>query len=393
MAQNTNHRYSIVAIILHWVMAILLIFMIWLGWNMDDHEARFQLHKSIGITLLVLTVARILWRVMNPPPPLPDMPARDSKASHLVHMGFYALMLGLPLGGWILVSSSKFHVPTVLFGTISWPHLPFMGPFRTELGHLIVETLHSKGAWLLILLLALHVAGAVKHEISNEDGGVLLRMIPGIFGQTEGVSTQSLGALIAFGGALALFCAIAAIPLLSSGDKSVRPQSTTQTTGNWIVDYPASDIRFSGIHDGDTFTGNFANWTADIQFETSNLPAARANITIASNAAATGKKLYDDTLVGAEWFDTKAHPQITVTVDSITQTDTNYAATAHIELKGQQVAVPFTFDLTIDGDVAQLSGTSTLSRSALDLGQVSDPGADWVSDAVTVDVTLSALRK
>ena len=65
-------RYTIVAITLHWVMAGLLLFMIWLGWNMDENEVRFQLHKSIGILILFLTLVRVIWRAMNPPPPLPS---------------------------------------------------------------------------------------------------------------------------------------------------------------------------------------------------------------------------------------------------------------------------------------------------------------------------------
>ncbi|HBQ49735.1 MAG TPA: nickel-dependent hydrogenase, b-type cytochrome subunit/YceI-like family protein, partial [Hyphomonas atlantica] len=187
--KKVSARYTTVAIILHWVMAALILFMIWLGWNMDGNEARYQLHKSIGITLLFLTVTRILWRAANPPPPLPEeMPAHEKLASHLVHIAFYGLMLILPLAGWVLVSTSKFKVPTVLFGSISWPHLPAPDFLRGEIAHTIIETIHSKGAWLLIILLVLHVAGAVKHEIGGEDG-VLKKMLPGLFGKPAAPKT------------------------------------------------------------------------------------------------------------------------------------------------------------------------------------------------------------
>lgn len=392
MARKRTFRYTAVAIALHWAMAILLLFMIWLGWNMDDNESRFQLHKSIGITLLILTVARIVWRWLNPPPPSPAMAKLESRASHLVHMGFYALMLGLPLAGWVLVSSSKFHVPTVLFGAVSWPHLPFMAPFKTELGHTLVETLHSKGAWLLIALLALHIAGAIKHELSGEDG-VLGRMLPGIFGQSGGPSKPSRGFFAAFGGALGLFVAIAGIPVLSSMDRGQVEDTQTETLGNWVVDYDASEIRFSGIHDGDAFTGTFENWTADITFDPDTLSSANAVITLASGKASTGKKLYDDSLIAAEWFDASAYPKIEVLVDGITATETGYTGDAHITLKSIELTVPFEFQLTITGDTAIMSGSSQLSRSRLDLGQVSDPDADWVADTVEVAVSLSAARK
>ena len=164
MSATNTSRYTAVAIALHWAIAILILFMIWLGWNMEDNETRYQLHKSIGISILILSVARVAWRLMNPPPALPaDMKPIEAKASHWVHMGLYILMIAMPLLGWALVSTSKFQVPTVLFGTVSWPNLPFLGGLRgNEIVHVVLETLHSKGAWVIIGLLVLHVAGAIK---------------------------------------------------------------------------------------------------------------------------------------------------------------------------------------------------------------------------------------
>ncbi len=82
---------------------------------------------------------------MNPPPPLPDdMKPWEKRLSHGVHMGFYVLMIALPLLGWLLVSTSKFQVSTVLFGTVSWPHLPFTEGLRGGVVHEVAEFLHSK---------------------------------------------------------------------------------------------------------------------------------------------------------------------------------------------------------------------------------------------------------
>ena len=185
MHAPSSNRYTAVAILLHWAIAGLILFMIWLGWNMDDNEARFQLHKSIGIAILFLSVARVMWRWLNPPPPLPDdMTPWEKRLSHGVHVAFYALMIGLPLLGWLLVSTSSFQVSTVLFGTVSWPHLPFTEGLRGGMVHDVTEFLHSKGAWVLIVLLGLHVAGAIKHEVAAEEG-VFKRMIPGLFGRAH----------------------------------------------------------------------------------------------------------------------------------------------------------------------------------------------------------------
>ena len=156
-APAASSRYTAVAVALHWVIALAIISLVPMGWYMGDlpdgapgQEMLYQLHKSIGVTVLILTIARIGWRIANPPPPLPaDMAPLEKTASHLVHMVFYALMLLMPLSGWVYVSSSyEFQVPTVLFGLISWPHLPFMDALKNETGHGAAEFIHSKLAWV-----------------------------------------------------------------------------------------------------------------------------------------------------------------------------------------------------------------------------------------------------
>ena len=109
-----NHRYSAVAIGLHWAIAAGIIGMIALGWYMGDlpPEAAnkielYQLHKSIGITLLVLSIARLIWRLMNRPPEEPPMPLWQARGAAIVHVLFYVVMIGLPLTGWMLVSASE----------------------------------------------------------------------------------------------------------------------------------------------------------------------------------------------------------------------------------------------------------------------------------------------
>ncbi|KCZ51516.1 cytochrome b/b6 domain-containing protein [Hyphomonas pacifica] len=395
--QAESSRYTIVAIILHWVMAALLLFMIWLGWNMDDNEVRFQLHKSIGITILFLTAVRILWRWRNPPPPLPDdMPPREKLASHLVHMAFYWLMVILPLAGWLLVSTSKFKVPTVLYGTISWPHLPVPGFLHSDIAHVIIENIHSKGAWVLIVLLGLHVAGAVKHEIGAEKG-VVKRMVPGLLGKTDGPWRPARGYPVAFGSAIILFGAIAAIPLMGSGGSTAQSsEPTLAETGiqsNWDVNYDTSEIRFTGIYDKKEFTGTFDDWTADVAFYPDDLANSDVRVTVRTASADAGKKLYNDSLKGAEWFDTNAHPDANIHLTNFRETADGYVADAEISIKSITQTVPLNFTLQIDGDTATLDGSAVLNRKALDLGQSSDPSGSWVGQDITVTVTGTATRK
>jgi cytochrome b561 len=173
-------RYSLVSIVLHWSIAVLIVWNILLGWNMGDlpPEQRFgayQTHKSIGLTVLTLSLLRLGWRLANPAPPLPShMKGWERLFARGTHVLFYVLMIGVPLGGWALVSSSPLNLPTSFWGLFDWPHLPL--PKSKALSDQI-ESAHGLGAWIIVITLGLHVAGALKHQFLDRDT-VLWRMLP-----------------------------------------------------------------------------------------------------------------------------------------------------------------------------------------------------------------------
>lgn len=396
-----SSRYSAVAIALHWAIALAIVGMIFLGWNMDGDESLYQLHKSIGITILILTIARIVWRLMNPPPPLPaEMKPIEKTASHLVHLGFYGLMLAMPLTGWLLVSTSyKFDVPTVLYGLVSWPDLPGVGFLANEDGHEAVEFVHSKLAWVAIVLLGLHVAGAIKHEFDGGEG-VLKRMLPGLFGPKPAKpSPPPRGFLAAFGAAIGVFLLIAFVPPLFSGSGSAAPSTDGEAgqagtvEANWVVDHAESGIWFSGVHDGNEYEGSFSNWSADIQFDPDDLESSRSLVTIQMLSATANKKLYTDSLRSAEWFFADQYRTATAEISGFSRVDDDeYTADLTLTIKDQSVTVPFNFELDIDEDEARMKGEATVQRTPLDLGQQSDPSADWVGENVLIDVEVRASR-
>jgi cytochrome b561 len=399
---GNSERYTTVAITLHWVIAAAIIGMIAGGWYMGDlpdgapgQYFLYQTHKSIGITILLLTIARIIWRIMNPPPPAdPHMKPLEKTASHLVHLGFYGLMTALPLTGWLYSSVSiKLDVPTVLYGLVSWPDVPFVQGLKTETGSGIVNFIHSKLAWVTLGLLALHVAGAIKHEISAEEG-VLKRMIPGLFGKAAKPAAPSRGAIIAFGSALGVFALIAGGPVLASAASgNVAASTQADFTPNWTVDYDASTITFSGTHDGNEFSGTFGNWDAAIDFDPASPETSRAQVTVTTGSATASQKLYTDSLKSPEWFNIAAFPTAEVVISDIAGVGTNgYTSTATLTLKNISVATEFQFVVNIEGNTATMTGQTTYQRTPLDLGQASDPTADWVSEEITVDVTVVATR-
>jgi cytochrome b561 len=179
MAEPRN-RYSTVSLILHWLIAVLVVTQVLLIMAADATEGPaagrwIGLHKSVGLGILVLTLARIGWRVARPAIPLPEpMPPWQKLIARATHVLFYVVLIGLPLGGWAASSAASRDI--VWFGLFEWPLLPIGGGRETAAR---LMDMHELGAKALYVLIALHVAGALKHHFVDRDN-VLHRMIPWI---------------------------------------------------------------------------------------------------------------------------------------------------------------------------------------------------------------------
>lgn len=172
----------------HWLIAALIIFNICLGYYMNDLPRSdpdrlwfVQFHKSTGLSILVLSVLRLLWRVVNPFPDFPPtVPAWERFAARAGHYLFYFFIIAIPLAGWAMVSSSPLGLPTYWYGLFEWPHIPFLADMpreqKQQLVGLFRET-HNWLAFLAIFLIVLHVAAALKHQFWDKDT-VLSRMLP-----------------------------------------------------------------------------------------------------------------------------------------------------------------------------------------------------------------------
>lgn len=172
--------YTRTAIGLHWIIAITIIGLLVMGhlmqqeW-MPNRSSLYGLHKSFGILILVLTVFRIVWRLTHRPPALPDsVPNWQVLASRAVHIGFYVLLIAMPLLGWAMSSASTRAPQVEIFGLFPIPDLPVdQGPGASRQW----AQLHGIGAKLMIALLVLHIGAALKHHVVDRDG-VLARMWP-----------------------------------------------------------------------------------------------------------------------------------------------------------------------------------------------------------------------
>lgn len=172
-------RYTKVAMTLHWIIAILVIANIGIAELTEDlsREARgpyMDVHKAFGITVLVLTLARIAWRLGHKPPPMPaSMPAWQTATARITHFAFYLLLLALPLSGWLWMST--YPAPVSYFGLFEVPVLPVAG--QEALGETLHEG-HEVMGKAMLALVVLHILGAFKHLLVDKDG-VFGRMLPG----------------------------------------------------------------------------------------------------------------------------------------------------------------------------------------------------------------------
>lgn len=174
-AQTDAQRYSAVAIALHWAIAALIIFNIAFGFFMEGFKPPLKgivipLHISSGMTVLALTVVRIIWRLTHKPPAFTaGMKSWERTAAHLAHGLLYFIMVAMPLTGWAIISA---HPPRpgagpVIWGLFRMPPISAIAnidPATQPAAHDRFVEIHSIGGWLTLGLLVLHVAAALKHQ-------------------------------------------------------------------------------------------------------------------------------------------------------------------------------------------------------------------------------------
>ncbi|MCW2573961.1 MAG: hypothetical protein JWO88_4019, partial [Frankiales bacterium] len=380
-------RYSTLAIVLHWVIAAAIVLQVTLSYRMGGPYtptsfAVTQLHKSIGVTILLLSLARLGWRLAHPPAPLPTTMARwEAWLAKAVHVGFYVIMIGMPLTGWIMVSASRIQLPTLLYGTVPWPNLPLgdLAPAARKAWHGFGENGHGLLAYFIYVLLGLHVAGALKHQLFSRDEPILARMAPGA---VAGRWLEPRLAIIAAG-----FLAVVAFgvfirppsPGMAPPPVAVSPQGpgqepieaqgpaepATHDTSpvpnpaapapaaapvgpvKWSVE-PGSTLGFATAWSGQPISGRFDKWTADIVFSPDALDRSKVTVTIDLGSVKTGDAQRDATLPSDDWFGVAAHPQAVFTATKFEKTGVDrYVAHGTLQLKGVSKPQDLAFKLTI----------------------------------------------
>jgi cytochrome b561/polyisoprenoid-binding protein YceI len=444
-SQPAPDRYTSVAIALHWIIALGILFMIPLGFWMhraitnpalsQTTFAAFQLHKSIGLTILALSLVRLAWRLGHKPPPLnPEMPAWEKFAAHATHWLFYVLIIAMPLTGWLYVSTDwsapydrVFAIPTLWFGLVQIPDLPGFANASVETRRTAGEAAFNAHAFLAfgaLALIALHVAAALKHHFINKDE-TLANMVPPARGNMIVASLVGAFAACAFLAAgWAITSPITKRPaIVAAAETSAAPapeaaavasatpiaapsvvapkQAAAAPTGGppaaWKIDAAQSKISFAAASSGGNVTGSFGKWTADIKFSPDNLPASKAVVTIQTSTAVTSVPEFTAYLPDDTWFGFGKFPNATYTTSAIRSLGGDkYEADGTLTIKDKSAPLKLPFTLKMAGNVATMNGSASIERLAYDFGKGTAKSAAeeeyWLAPRITVTINVRATK-
>ena len=394
---NTTAQYGAVAKTFHWLTALGILAVIPLGIiandlpydtaeQLADKAWLFSLHKTIGVTLFFVALARILWALSQPKPaPLHPDRRTETLLAEIVHWLLYGSLVLVPLSGWI------HHAATEGFAPIWWPfgqNLPLV-PESLAVSEIAAGT-HIVFERVLILSLALHVAGAIKHAVIDKDD-TLARMLPGRrVGQAPVakrhrklmppvLAVTVWAAAIGTGNMLGVFHDGQAI--------AAEAPALQEVDSDWAVTEGSLGLTVRQM--GSDVSGSFADWTADISFDetVSSGVAGSVDVEIAIQSLALGSVTQQ--AMGPDYFASTQFPTARFNADILT-TENGHVAKGTLTLRGVEEPVSLPFDLTLDGDTARVQGTTVLDRRAFDIGAgMTDQGQLGFEVSVTVDLVAT----
>ena len=406
--------YNLYAVILHWLIAGLILFMIFLGWRLGDHDSmrlsRVNLHKSVGISILLLSLVRLGLRLAYKAPPEPPMPKWQLWAAKALHVGFYIVMIGMPLTGWLMVSTSAREIPFFLW---HWPHLPVPQNHAT---HEFFEGLHGLIAKLIIyVMVPLHVLAALKHQFVDKDE-VMQRMVPGLTPKPVmnwrwivPVGVVALAVGLGFGvyrgvpekgGEKQAAAPAASMQAPAAASETASPEASVASSSGsaaavpvWTVDKAASKIAFATTFSGEAINGAFSGYNAVIAFDPARLDASHVRVSIDLASVASGDGDRDSSLRSDSFFNVDAFPKAVFEASKFSKSDaTHFVAHGKLTLHGVTKPCDLAFTLTIRDKTAQVSGAADIDRTAFGVGTGDWAKTDAVPAKTHVAITLKARR-
>jgi len=391
--KSSANGWGSLAKFLHWAVVLLILAEGTLGLTMGKLPkgpgafAYFNLHKSIGITILALAVLRLIWRAFDPHPrAVPTMPAWQVSAAKAGHALLYGLLFLVPLSGWWFDSVEGLR-PMIWFGLFEVPHLVAPDPGLRHFAHEVHEYLF----WTLIVVAAGHALAALVHHFLDKDA-TLTRMLP-----EQG--RAPLGIALAL-----LIAALVVVPPVtkSMNPRGPRPDQTGQSPDAppvasastptpapatqaraWAVDAASSTLGFKGSYQGDAFNGQFKSFAATIAYDANDLAHSKFDVDIDLASADTSNESRDDTLKGDDFFATSKFPKAHFVTESFEKAaDGSVSARGQLTIRDKTAPVVLKVQFAQDGDKATLDVDTVLERADYGLGA----GNDWADIGADVPV-------
>ncbi len=410
MADTTQNtavalRYSSVAIVLHWAIAAAILFQlaggIWMvdfaGENCALRFFMYQIHKTVGLMILALSLARLCWRLgHHAPAPQSNWTPFEHAASQAVHVAFYVVMIAAPLSGWAMASASPTNIPTFLFlqQWLPFAHLPgFAGldPVDRESVEELLKQLHTLLGYVTIGLLLLHVGAALKHQFIDRDR-ILSRMR---FGRRSAAPTTGAAGFGIAAVVLPVALMGAGLYSASTGDSpSVQAAATPShtTSGDWSIKPEESSLGFVATYNGAEVTGRFANWTSFITFDPQKLGAASATVEINMASYTISDAYLQAQAEGSDGFSLASFPTASFESTAFREDTSGFIMDGVLTLRGISVPLSIPFSFEQDGDTARVSGSASLDRTAFGIGANGAPDESWLKKAVSVRLDLRAKK-
>ncbi|MFT4079655.1 YceI family protein [Rhodomicrobium sp.] len=360
--------------VLHWVIAALIFFMLYLGWTMGGIEnvvekiQAYNLHKSLGFTILALMVLRVLWRAFTATPPEPaTMSGLEKLGAALAHLALYGLVFLIVLSGWALISTSD--KPSLLFGQ-PFPLLPWfvaLGPDEKKSIHHALEEVHEFAAFGLAGVIGLHVLATIWHVIRRD--GIWSRMAPRFLGGGVAVAFA-----VTAGGAVALL-----------GAHDAR-------ASEWSVDPQKSAIAFEANGSGFVTKGTFKTFKSEVEFDPSLPEQTSVRVLIDVKSVDTGQSDVDQTLLSPDFFDPARFPTAEFVASGAKPAGKGkYVLEGRLTLKGVAKPVSLPFTIATTNGAASVKGETIIDRLEFGVGPKSVAGYAVEKD-VKLSIDLAALK-
>jgi cytochrome b561 len=405
---NTEEEYGLIAKLFHWLIAVIVIGLLPLGLFMTGMENSplkleiYAVHKSFGLLVFFLGLGRIVWRIVSPPPDhLESHEHWEVTLAAASHFWLYVCIIGMPLTGWLMSSAMEFPVP--FFG-VQLPHL--IGKDE-HLGELFREA-HGVIAYTLLFVLALHVAGALKHHVIDKDetlsrmafrtqGMLLPAAIVLVVGASFGISALLIAKDFLHKrtetAAPAMQTAVKSAPAGATAPAAALPDTSVLAENGWAIVPAQSKLQFRTTMYGSEFTGDLPDFNGTIIFNPDDLSTARADIRINMAKVTTGDSDRDSNIGGAAWFDSAAFPEARYEAAKFEKAEgNNYVAIGNLTIRGKTMPVVIPFTLDIAGNTAHMKGDVTLNRLDYGMGEGEWEDEKTVGHDVEVLIDVTAIR-